>query len=611
MVKHIGFVWITRVFLALFAVLLLLLIWGSARFHEPGRYTGPAVEVSEAVLTVDGRRSVTELPVSVGGLAPRTAVTLEFTAEPSWGDTLFLHPVYSPMKVYANGVLLYDFGEEGTYPSFFADPPTGAISATLPQTGKPVSVRLEFLSPAARSSLSLYAPVVGSDGGVLAYLFARYGFTMILSLLFLLLGSVLLLLSLFFLRFPLRGARLRLPGFMAFFAGLWQFSENTLNVYLTQRPSLLYLLAFLGMFTMTVPLFYFSARLLDLSDSRPLRVIVSLLELSILAAMALQLAGAVPFSRSMYWFHLLIPLSLLLLSVHIFVEAVKRRRRDALWFSLLIFILPISSILELVSYYMRLRGPISSIYQMGLFIVTLVSGVFAGLSMRRTYVMQERAFVLQNEKAELEHVVEAQKEKNELLLSHAEEVRRQRHDLRQHLGVIRSALEGKKYDELAAYLDRLSDQISVDRSVTWCDQPVANALLSYYVSLAEREGIRLHVRAQIPRELSGISDSNLCVMLGNLLENAVEACRRMKEGERSIDVHARVQGDMLTIAVDNSYDGRIRMRDGRFLSRKDDHREGLGLRSVESVARSHGGKAEFEAGGNVFRASVVIDTSVG
>jgi len=92
------------------------------------------------------------------------------------------------------------------------------------------------------------------------------------------------------------------------------------------------------------------------------------------------------------------------------------------------------------------------------------------------------------------------------------------------------------------------------------------------------------------------------VVFGNCLKNAVEDCGRMPRGEDFITVKAQLDGDMLGITVDNSYDGKI---GDLFLSGKRQG-AGIGIASVRAVARKYGGLTKFEAKDGVFQASVLL-----
>ena len=108
-----------------------------------------------------------------------------------------------------------------------------------------------------------------------------------------------------------------------------------------------------------------------------------------------------------------------------------------------------------------------------------------------------------------------------------------------------------------------------------------------------------------PMEMDSDIESDLCVVVGNLMENAVEACERMPEGRRFIRVNSGLEHGILTLTVDNSFSGKIRKQGGAFLSSKRPG-EGTGISSVVAVAKKHGGNAWFEEKEVVFQASVYV-----
>jgi sensor histidine kinase regulating citrate/malate metabolism len=109
----------------------------------------------------------------------------------------------------------------------------------------------------------------------------------------------------------------------------------------------------------------------------------------------------------------------------------------------------------------------------------------------------------------------------------------------------------------------------------------------------------------VPEYPEQISDSNLCVILGNLFENAIEACGRMTEGHKFIRLRSRLQYGTLTVTMDNSFNGVVSQKDGKFLSSKRNE-IGTGLQSVSAIAEKHGGGASFETDGMVFLSSVYL-----
>ena len=201
----------------------------------------------------------------------------------------------------------------------------------------------------------------------------------------------------------------------------------------------------------------------------------------------------------------------------------------------------------------------------------------------------------------MEMQVDEQKKHSLLIMENAEQTRQMRHDLRHQLTVI-LGLSREDNLPLRQYIEELLQSIPVSPTVH-CENQAVNAIVSHYAALCEERDIRLDIQIVVPVRSEQISDSELCVVFGNLLENAVEACGRMTEGEKYIRINSRLEHGIFTIAMDNSFSGIVGQEDGLFLSSK---REdfGVGLSSIQAVVRKHGGDARFEAEGQVFSSLV-------
>ena len=203
----------------------------------------------------------------------------------------------------------------------------------------------------------------------------------------------------------------------------------------------------------------------------------------------------------------------------------------------------------------------------------------------------------------LEVQIAEQKKHSQLMVEHAERVRQQRHDLRHQLTAIRG-LVGEDNAPLKEYIDGLIEDIPKGPQY-YCENQAVNAVVSHYAALCKEHGVELTVRLDVPADTEQVTAAELCVIFGNLLENALEACGRMAGGGGSIRLGSDIHLDILTIAMDNSFDGQVRMENGKYCSSK---REdfGVGLASIQSVARKCGGDTRFEADGSVFRSSVYL-----
>lgn len=571
------------------------------------RDDGNVTEIQDVLLTVDGETREAELPLSLKDIEHGTEVLLSFSLKAEEGDTLFFGSVYAPLTIRVNGEEMYHYGDKGTFPSFFRDPPTQYDSLTLPAADS-YDIQMRYLSPNERDSLSIHEPYVGSAPAILHHLLTMYGITMALAMFFLFLGMTLIGLSIFWFcldDFRTSGLNFLQPGLLFLFSGAWQFGENPLSVFLFQCPSFLYVLDFLGMFLLMIPLYRMGILYLNLKSERILNVYLFLLEISAFTAMLLQLTGIVSFHRILYLFHILLPVALLLLTGLALYEYLHYKNRTAGMFFLPFLILAFSSLLELANYYVHFLPQFSVLFQGGLFLFVIAMAVFVGFYFRNMYVANIEALTLQNEVKIQENTIMGQKVRNEMLLNHFEEIRRQRHDIRHHLRTISNLLHSGETEQAEQYIQSVADSVPAYMPETFCDNNTINATLGFYAQEIRQEDISLETRVQVPESNPDISDANLCVIFGNLLENALEACKRMKTGSRFIRLNTKVCGEVLFITMDNSCDGTVRRDGDDFYSAK---RSGLGtgLSSIRAIAESHNGGASFECLENEFRSKVYV-----
>ncbi|MGI6633212.1 MAG: sensor histidine kinase [Bacillota bacterium] len=184
---------------------------------------------------------------------------------------------------------------------------------------------------------------------------------------------------------------------------------------------------------------------------------------------------------------------------------------------------------------------------------------------------------------------------DDLVAKHCEEVqniyremRGWRHDYHNHIQTMkayRKLGENEKLDEYLAGLE--ADLAAVDTLVKSGNVKV-DAILNSKLSLAKDRGVRVNVKAIVPPGLS-ISEIDLCVILGNLLDNAIEATMKLEdEGARNIRVYIDVKRDHLYISVTNTSGEKARKQDGRYVSSKGGY-HGFGLMRVDRLVDKYGG----------------------
>lgn len=190
------------------------------------------------------------------------------------------------------------------------------------------------------------------------------------------------------------------------------------------------------------------------------------------------------------------------------------------------------------------------------------------------------------------------------LNNYIQETRRLRHDFRQHLRVMSGLVAEGDLNALAAYLHEVSGQQPDEYRAIFAN-PSLNALAGHYDALACKNGVELEWRVALPEKLE-IPEVEMCVLLGNLLENAIEGAITQPEGKRGARVICHISGEMLCLVVENSFDGRVRRKKEGFLSTKHPG-EGYGLHSVRTTVARHQGNMSVDTEDGVFRVSLLMN----
>lgn len=206
--------------------------------------------------------------------------------------------------------------------------------------------------------------------------------------------------------------------------------------------------------------------------------------------------------------------------------------------------------------------------------------------------------------SQMERQLELQKDHYRQVSQQVEQARAQAHDLRHHANTLAALARKKKSAEILAYLESYQTNLAESAVSTYSDLLVADSVLCHYEAMAQKLGVEYDVAMPLPHDLDFPSDE-LCVVLGNLLENAIEALARQTEGEQRLYLRGGVDGTDFYLMLHNSFSGSIQKRQDRFLSSKRND-FGLGIPSVERIVESHGGLCSFQVEGQLFKASVLI-----
>lgn len=188
------------------------------------------------------------------------------------------------------------------------------------------------------------------------------------------------------------------------------------------------------------------------------------------------------------------------------------------------------------------------------------------------------------------------------------EARHAKHDIRHHITIMSSYLAKKEYDKLEKYLNSYKKSLPDDSSISLCDNQAINALLVYFAGLAKDGDVDFKVIAKIPQEIE-IKDNDVCVVLGNLLENALHAAYSYTGSDKMISIAIDYSEGCMFIAIDNTFSGKIKKTlDGKLLTTKKDG-TGIGLESVQNIVKNYNGVFKYEIKENKFCVSIMLSAN--
>ena len=200
---------------------------------------------------------------------------------------------------------------------------------------------------------------------------------------------------------------------------------------------------------------------------------------------------------------------------------------------------------------------------------------------------------------------------NDLITKHCDEVqniyrtmRGWRHDYHNHIQTL-LALSGDE-SKTKEYLLKLNDDLSKVDTVLKTGNVMVDAILNSKLSLIYSKNIRTNAKAVVPENLK-ISEIDLCVIIGNLLDNAMESCLRQTEkDDRFIRVFIGVMKDQLYISVSNSVGGEIHKSGKTYVSSKNSATHGFGLMRIDRLAGKYNGYVNRQNEDGVFATEVLL-----
>ncbi len=184
-----------------------------------------------------------------------------------------------------------------------------------------------------------------------------------------------------------------------------------------------------------------------------------------------------------------------------------------------------------------------------------------------------------------------------------QQMRGYKHDFHHHLQALKGQLEAGEIDRAIAYIEQLDNHLMNVDTLLKTGNVSLDAILSTKLSQAKAEGITVTIKANVPDDLL-ISDLELSILVGNLLDNAIEACRKAK-GEKFIRIFIGMKGKMLYFSMLNSA-GEKRKKVGSLFSSGKSGVHGFGLRRAEAILEEHGGWCKYNSEDGAFTSEFLV-----
>jgi len=203
--------------------------------------------------------------------------------------------------------------------------------------------------------------------------------------------------------------------------------------------------------------------------------------------------------------------------------------------------------------------------------------------------------------------IELQKKNYQNLNESIEKYNAFEHDTRHHNLVIKSMINSKNYIAALEYLDQFTENgIRTDISVL-CKNFTVDSILKYYMSIAINNNIDFKVNLNIPEDVN-IDNLDLTVVMGNCVENAIEACKKINnDSKKYINIKAEIRELQLMVKIENSFNGQVVKEGNVIKTSKAVEGHGIGLSNVRKITEKYNGYFNVKYNENKFEVQIIIN----
>ena len=185
------------------------------------------------------------------------------------------------------------------------------------------------------------------------------------------------------------------------------------------------------------------------------------------------------------------------------------------------------------------------------------------------------------------------------------QIRGWRHDYRNHIQTMKAYAASEDWDAIKRYLDLLDDDLCTVDTVVKTGNPMTDAIFNSKISLAKAKHIRVVADADIPVRLT-LSEIDLCCIIGNLFDNAIEASLKLPEERRVIRVYMDMRNTQLYISFTNLTAGKKMQKEGKLFRSTKGKGHGFGLVRIDAIVERLGGYIRRDSEDGAFTTEILL-----
>lgn len=190
-----------------------------------------------------------------------------------------------------------------------------------------------------------------------------------------------------------------------------------------------------------------------------------------------------------------------------------------------------------------------------------------------------------------------------------ENIKSIKHDIKNHIILVNKLMRDKEFEQTKKYIQGIEKRIDNNWDFN-TNNKIIDAIVFNKLETCKLEGINLELDIKIPREIP-MDEFDICVIYGNLLDNAIESCKKINNGiNKYIKLKTLIKGDYLFLNIKNSSVEKISLKEGNFITtKKDKSNHGIGINSIKNSVNKYGGEVKIDFTEFEFNVSIIINIS--